>query len=81
MLGKKDCDFEAVRKLLYKQHRLDENDVSLAHNKAVFYAVLERDLGESDALFGRVEDMESYDVPQLEPGWQINYIGADIYTN
>ena len=62
---------EVARILLYKQYRLNKNDASLTHNKAVFLAVLKNKLEKSDKKFQKVYDCD--DAHLLEPGWQLNW--------
>ena len=83
MLVKNDCDMEPISKLLYKQFRDDSTDASLAHNKAIFLAVIGLDLTKSEDLFEQVYDAQLFKqvnefenggrAPQLEQGWQINW--------
>ena len=79
MLVKNDCDMEPISKLLYKQFRDDSTDASLAHNKAIFLAVLGLDLTKSEDLFEQVYDAQFLKqvnefenggrARQLEQGW------------
>ena len=83
MLVKNECDLDKVSKLVYKQFRENSADSSLAHNKAIFLAVLKLDLAKSEELFVQVSDAQLFkqvnefengnQAPQFEQGWQVNW--------